>query len=518
MSRRPVHTLAELSTILDSLPDYVYVVELETMRILYANRAYTLLMGRDDPDSVIGKTAYDLYPMVLVERFAAQNQQIVTDGQTFHVLETLEMHFGTFHVDTYKMPLYGEDGAVYAILGTSRDMTEMERMRQTLARRTEELEQTNQLLIASGGFLQSVLDNQSSSIAVIHLDGSIRVVNARWRWSVAENGLVRDGRNGLGLNYFTLCRDIIGSGDEAASEVERGLRALLDGTIPEFIFEFQQINSDGEATWLEIRASRFMSLNAPHAVIAHTDITVRKAAELRTEESLRHEKELSDLKSRFLSLVAHEFRTPITIIQSSLDMVMYYSESMTPDRQESQFQKILGQLKRLMALIDEISFLYRMQNSVMNIQLAPVAIVPFLEQVISEVELVYGRTGEISLTTGGLSGEASFLLDELLLHQIFFNLISNAVKYSASGTPITILVGMNETALGITVADHGIGILPEDLKRLFEPFFRGSNVNERNGTGLGLSIVEQSVQALNGILSVSSEVGAGTTFTVSLPL
>jgi signal transduction histidine kinase len=517
MPPQPFQTFEQLSSILDTLPDYVFVTDVHTGVTLYANRAYIDLFARDGVESPVGKTLSELFPPVVAKMLDSQNRQIAATGQPFRVLETIEAPKRKLYADTYKAPLYAADGYVYAIIGTSRDVTEIEIMRQTLTHRTEELEQTNQLLIASGGFLQSVLDSQASSIAVIHADGSIRVVNARWREAALLQPNEQDRRDGIGQNYFTLCPQIVGCEGQEAAELERGLRALIDGTIREFTFEFEHCQSDGKRSWVEIRASRFISLNAPHAVIAHTNITDRKAAELQTADALRREKEVSDMKSRFLSLVAHEFRTPITIIQSSLDMLVYYGETMNAERRASQVHKITGQLKRLMTLIDEISFLYRMQNIGVKVQRTSVAILPYLEQVISEVEMIHGREGDIQLITSGLSHEAAFALDELLLHQIFFNLVSNAVKYSSPGTPVTILVSTNETHLAVTIADRGIGIAGADLKRLFEPFFRGENVEQRSGTGLGLSIVDQSVKALNGQVSVDSKIGEGSTFTVSFP-
>ena len=227
MSQHPIHTLEELSAILDALPDYVFVVEVEAMCVIYANRAFTALIGGGEKTTLVGESLYDLYPAEMAETFIAQNKEVVATRQTMHILETLNMPSRTIYADTYKTPLYGADGEVYAVLGTSRDLTEMEQMRQTLARRTQELEQTNQLLIASGGFLQSVLDSQSSSIAVIHADGSIRVINAHWRRLAAENPNALKGRDGLGLNYFALCSQIVGGDAVIAEELERGLRALL---------------------------------------------------------------------------------------------------------------------------------------------------------------------------------------------------------------------------------------------------------------------------------------------------
>lgn len=519
MSISPFTNLEQLSAVLDTLPDYVFVTDVRTDITLYANRAYIALFTDEDGISPVGKTLTELFPQELAETLAEQNRQIAQTGKPFRILERVYAPSKrTVYADTYKAPLYAPDGTVYAIVGTSRDVTEIEIMRQTLSQRTQELEQTNQLLVASGGFLQSVLDSQASSIVVIHADGSIRVVNARWRGAAAVHPNSTDKRDGIGLNYFALIPSIIGEENDSVSELERGLRALLDGTIREFVFEFQHCSVDGSKAWVEIRATRFTSLNAPHAVIAHTDITARKNAELQTAEALRNEKEISTVKSRFLSLVAHEFRNPITIIQSSLDMMVYYGESMTAERRAAQVQKMTGQLKRLMNLIDEISFLYRMQNVAVNVQRTPVAILPYLHQIIGEVEMIHGREGDIALTAGGLSQEASFMLDELLLHQIFFNLISNAVKYSSPDTLVAVLVSITTTHLTVTVADRGIGIPSADLKRLFEPFFRGGNVEQRTGTGLGLSIVDQSVKALRGELSVSSQVGEGSTFTVSLPL
>lgn len=517
MTHPPPIPPINFDSILRTIPDYLYVVEVESGRILYCNDLMAGLLGGGARSAVEGKTVHDFYPPDMVDYFSQQNSLVAETHQPLHILEHIDVpNIGRVHVDTIKVPLHGADGKVYAVLGSSRDMGEMVKMREALAQRTQELEQANQLLQASGGFLQSVLDSQTSSIAVIHNDGTIRMVNATWQRRANERTPSGQSPSGIGQNYFSLVERITGD-PVTAEELERGLRALLDHTINEFTFEYQHL-SQPDKMWVEVRATRFISLGAPHAVIAHTDITDRKLAELHTAEALNQERAVGEIKSRFLSLVSHEFRAPITIIQSTLETLMNYGDRMNPDQRSAQSQKVMGQLKRLTSLIDEISFIYRMQTSAVKLQRTPVAIVPFLRQIADEVELVLGRAGEITFQTAPMLETTDYLLDEMLMHQIFSNLMSNAVKYSEPGSGVTVELTEDGSQLVARVTDRGIGIAPDDLRRLFEPFYRGGNVGGRTGTGLGLSIVEQSVRAHGGTIHVESEVAGGTTITVTLPV
>lgn len=520
MTHPPPIPPTDFDSILRAIPDYLYVVEVESGRILYCNDLMAGLLGGGLRSAVEGKTIHDFYPPDMVDYFLQQNSLVATTNQSLHILEHVDIpNVGRVHVDTIKVPLHDANGKIYAVLGTSRDMGELVKMREALAQRTKELEQANQLLQASGGFLQSVLDSQTALIAVIHADGTIRMVNAAWQrtaQAVQDYATTGQAYSGIGQNYFSLAGRITGNPISGA-ELERGLRALLDRTIDEFTFEYEY-DQQPDMRWVEVRATRFISLGAPHAVIAHTDITDRKLAELHTAEALNQERAVGEIKSRFLSLVSHEFRAPITIIQSTLETLMNYGDRMNPDQRSAQSQKVMGQLKRLTSLIDEISFIYRMQTSTVKLQRTPVAVVPFLRQIADEVELVLGRTGEITFQTAPMLETTDYLLDEMLMHQIFSNLMSNAVKYSEPGSGVTVELAEDGSQLVARVTDRGIGIAPDDLRRLFEPFYRGGNVGGRAGTGLGLSIVEQSVRAHGGTIHVESEVAGGTTFTVTLPV
>ncbi|MCU0465304.1 MAG: ATP-binding protein [Anaerolineae bacterium] len=517
MTHPPPLPPTDFDAILRAIPDYLYVVEVESGRILYCNDQMAQLLSGEARSAVEGKHIHDFYPPDMADYFLQQNNLVATTSQPLHILEHIDVpNIGRVHVDTIKVPLHAPDGTVYAVLGSSRDMGEMVKMREALAQRTKELEQANQLLQASGGFLQSVLDSQTSSIAVIHTDGTIRMVNATWQQRANERVPSGQSPSGIGQNYFSMAARITGD-PTTGEELERGLRALLDSTINEFTFEYEY-DQQPDKIWVEVRATRFVSLGAPHAVIAHTNITARKMAELHTAEALNQERAVGELKSRFLSLVSHEFRAPITIIQSTVETLMNYGDRMNPDQRSAQSQKVMGQLKRLTTLIDEISFIYRMQTSTIKLQRTPVGVVPFLRQIADEVELVLGRTGEITFQTAPALETTDYLLDEMLMHQIFSNLMSNAVKYSEPGSGVTVEVSEEGGQLTARVRDRGIGIAPDDQRRLFEPFYRGGNVGGRMGTGLGLSIVEQSVRAHGGTLHVESEVAAGTTFTVTLPV
>ena len=237
-------------------------------------------------------------------------------------------------------------------------------------------------------------------------------------------------------------------------------------------------------------------------------------AELR--RALDQERELGELKSRFVTLVSHEFRTPLGIIMSAIELMRHYEDQL-PSEQKRELQEDIHSATRLMAgLMEQVLVLGRVEAGKLGCRPVPTDLSRLVEKFIEESAAATDHRCPIQWQPeGDLTGACA---DENLLRHLLSNLLTNAVKYSPPGSPVVLRARREEGDAVIEIIDHGIGIPEEDRARLFEAFHRCGNVGEIPGTGLGLVIVKRCVELHGGSLSLDSTVGAGTTFSVRLPL
>ena len=228
------------------------------------------------------------------------------------------------------------------------------------------------------------------------------------------------------------------------------------------------------------------------------------------------EKELSELKSRFVSMTSHEFRTPLSVILSSAELIEAYGERWSPSKRADHFRRIKAGVRGMTDLLDGILVIGKADMG--RLGFAPMAI--DLPRFCAEMgETIQPSLKDAHVYQATVEGDfADVWLDEKLLNHILTNLLSNAVKYSPSGGAVRFDTWLDADEIVFRVQDEGIGIADEDRDRLFESFHRGRNVGDIPGTGLGLAVVKRAVDAHQGRLEVSSHVGRGTSFVVRLPL
>ena len=246
------------------------------------------------------------------------------------------------------------------------------------------------------------------------------------------------------------------------------------------------------------------------------DITERKRAEAGMLEALAREKELSRLKSRFVSMVSHEFRTPLAIILSSAEILDSYLEQLDPDQRRDHLDSIRKNSRRMSELMEDVLLLGQVEAGRMEVQTAPLRLGDFCQRLLGEIDVTTPERSPVQLQLDPDATEA--VGDERLLHHVFLNLLNNAVKYSPAGATVEWSIARDGAMAVSRIRDRGIGIPAEDLKRIFEAFHRGGNVGHLPGTGLGLVIVKRCVELHGGGIRIDSEVGEGTTVTVRLPL
>ncbi|MEQ8995467.1 MAG: ATP-binding protein [Coleofasciculus sp. B1-GNL1-01] len=271
----------------------------------------------------------------------------------------------------------------------------------------------------------------------------------------------------------------------------------------------------GDSVIVEMRLVQ-MNWNSESAYLASLrDITPRKQAEESLRRALDTEKHLNQLKSQIISVVSHEYRTPLTVILSSAEMLSRYRQRLSDVKQEQHLGRIKSAVEHLTALVDDVLFISKAELNKLEFKPEPIEIIPFTQELVSQVQV--GQEDNYRLVFSNQGNGNQLNGDAKLLRQIITNLVSNAIKYSPDGGNVGVHLTCEDSQIILQVSDSGIGIPPEDQARLFQSFNRASNVGAISGTGLGLSIVKKCVELHRGEITLTSAVGVGTTFTVTLP-
>jgi PAS domain S-box-containing protein len=246
-----------------------------------------------------------------------------------------------------------------------------------------------------------------------------------------------------------------------------------------------------------------------------------RTAELETahedlHRALATERELSELKSRFVSIVSHEFRTPLGVTMSAVEVLRHYDEKLTPENRRELCDDIHSATRNMAGLMEHVLLLGRVEAGKLVCKPLPVQLDATFAKFIDEQRSATQQKCPIELKLD--NDVAGAVADETLLQHIFGNLISNAVKYSPEGETVVVRLRRNGVDAICSIIDRGIGIPEKDMEHLFEAFNRASNVGDIPGTGLGLVIVKRCVEFHGGTISIDTTPGQGTTFAVTLPL
>lgn len=253
-------------------------------------------------------------------------------------------------------------------------------------------------------------------------------------------------------------------------------------------------------------------------VLVFWDISERIQAEL-LQKALEKEQELNQLKSLFISTVSHEFRNPLTVIQTAVELIEIQGTNLTEAKKTTYLKRIQAAVQSMKHLMEDVLFMGRSEAGKLVCNPTPLNLAIFCRELIEEF-LAVGSSNSHSIIFTCFSEQTEAVMDERLLHYMLINLLSNAVKYSPHGSTIHFELNCNplEGIATFHIKDQGIGIPEADKDRLFESFYRASNVISIQGNGLGLVIVKKCVEAHGGEITFTSQVNIGTTFTIRLPL
>ncbi|HYE40298.1 MAG TPA: PAS domain-containing sensor histidine kinase, partial [Ramlibacter sp.] len=280
--------------------------------------------------------------------------------------------------------------------------------------------------------------------------------------------------------------------------------------------EMQLKRRTGELFWVEMGGSCVRPHDPDSGVVwTFLDITRRKQSEAGMREALEQQRALNELRSRFVAMTSHEFRTPLAGILSSVELLQHYGERLPEHERRETLEGIGAAVQRMRRMLDRVLLLGRADAQMLEYRPARVDLRVLCAQMVDEAQLQHPEGG-CRVVCDVDPDLAPGLYDEKLLRHVFVNLLSNALKYSPGGGEVRFEVRRQGEDVVFRVRDQGIGIPADELPHLFASFHRASNVGEIQGTGLGLAIAKNAVDMHDGTIDVESVLGQGTTFTVTL--
>jgi PAS domain S-box-containing protein len=397
-----------------------------------------------------------------------------------------------------------ENGNINGILGSGEDITQQKLAEQKLAQlnidleyrvnqRTKALEKSQMLYkMIARNFPNGVINVLDSQLNYIFVEGQ----------ELYKNGITNEKLVGtsylerLNPNYITT--------------IKEHLTQALNGVDTSFELETENGIYNMSAVGLK-EADESIS----QVLVVEQNITKQKNAELEMIKALDKERELNELKSRFVSMASHEFRTPLTTVLSSANLMTKYAQNSDfEERQEKQIGRIKSSVRQLTNLLEDFLSIEKLEAGKIAISPSLFELQEWMNDLVEEMNLQV-KNGQIIVCNQ--QGSDTVWTDKKLLKNILYNLISNAIKYSPEDQSIDITVQVNTTSIDIQVQDGGIGIPEEEQAQLFERFFRAKNVTNIQGTGLGLSIVKKYIELLKGQISFTSEYGKGSNFRITIP-
>lgn len=419
------------------------------------------------------------------------------DGGTPRIVYRFRKKSGDYiWLETFTRPIVNGEGVVENLVTVSRDITDRKLMQ-------EELRQERDLL-------SRIMETSPAGITVVDKDGRISFSNRR-------AGEIHGRPDATHSTYDApMWRATDYDGNPWPDE-KQPFTIVMRTKQPVYDVRHAIEFEDGHRVYLAINGAPLFDEDGEVSKVVFTieDYSQRKHWQDELEAALAQEKQLNQLKSRFISTVSHEFRTPMSVIMTSTDILRMHYAKLTPEQIRQRLDKISDQVQRLKHLLEDVTFINKSDMTGHRVTAHKIDLQVFFENLIDEINLAYNNRVFIQLDHSGVC--TYMMTDETLLYQIFTNLISNAVKYSPQGEMVYIHYECDGQVVRFEVKDSGIGIPIEDQPHLFELFHRAANVGTISGTGMGLVIAKQGVDRLDGDISFKSEENRGTVFMISLP-
>ncbi|AFZ13755.1 multi-sensor signal transduction histidine kinase [Crinalium epipsammum PCC 9333] len=471
-------------TAMETMPDTILVLNGKGI-IRQANPAATSLFDIKLPH-LVGLHLDKLLPSLPedMEKWSRISEHTLQHAQ---VLRAVEMTFSDgVHRDTDE----------YVVI--LRDFTE---------RKQAEIERTRLLLQEQAARAEAEAAQERITNTLESITDGFFALDKEWRVTYlnlqAEKILLRSREELLGKNIWSAFNYTGSLGEEFYIQAQK--------TVSENVVTHFEAFSPTYNMWLECHfypSSEGMSSY-------FRNISDRKQAEADINKSLQQQQELTELKSSLITRMSHEFRTPLSIILSSTELIEHYSHRLSDEKKSTLFNQVTNSAKQITKLLDECLTINQAESQKIKFNPSLIELEKLIQELIAEIQ---SNTDNHKITFLGEGNCQSAVMDVNILRKSLNELLVNAIKYSPEGSEIQLKVTCENKKAVFQVKDQGIGIPASEQNHVFERFYRGSNVSNISGIGLGLSIVKKLVELHQGSIDVSSEIGVGSTFTVVIPL
>lgn len=417
-------------------------------------------------------------------------QAVKKDGSLFHVEVSLN-HFTT------KKGMY----IVAVLTDVSERVRQQKEIKELNANLEKKVEQRTKEVIES--------QKLYSIIAKNFPNGTISVFDKDLKYLFVE---------GLELQELNLNKDLlIGTSyldkiqQEVRPQVEKELEEVFKGKTKSFELDHQSQVYRINAVPLTAEGGKIDKI-----LLVEENITTQKLIEKNREDALQKERQLNEMKSRFVSMASHEFRTPLSTVLSSVSLIEKYIEKDDLEKTTKHTSRIKSAVAGLTEILNDFLSVDKLESNKSVVEAVDFNFADFAKEIIEEMTTIC-KPGQEIIINLPKDSDWNIHSDPRILKNVLYNLISNAIKYSPEGQQIIFNGIIEDNMLKFEVIDRGIGIPTEDQKELFGRFFRAKNVTNIKGTGLGLNIVKKYVEMLGGEIDFKSELNEGTTFFVNLP-
>ncbi|HVZ65500.1 MAG TPA: PAS domain S-box protein [Lacunisphaera sp.] len=494
--------------IAENTSDVIWLVDLQTCAYVYVSPSVERALGWR-AEEVVGCKLGDFrsegswrLQSDIETRIAAFRAGDVSKRHNRYDTEFVRKDGSMLSAEVLSTILTDASGQATLLLGVTRDITERKKAQEALERFNLELEDKVETrtaeLAARNRETEALIASIPDTVVVCDEHGAVLATHfPKKRATVSP--FADMGENHELAEYNPL---VLGIAQE--------MHTLAWASRQPVVMEFDR-KIDARVVSIEARAT---PAGDNRLLVLLRDISTRKRLERGVLANLEREKQLSGLKSQFLSVASHEFRTPLAAAVGSMELLERHWTRVTEAKRVELLARIRGSLERLTTIMNDVLKLSRADSGRIKVQRMQVDLVRFVRDIIQEVET--GDRQQHRFVFAPAEGVGALPIDTNLLHHIASNLIGNAVRYSPAGTTVKVTLEIAEQDFTLLVADEGIGIPEAEREHIFEPFVRGSNVGNIGGTGLGLNIVKRYTEMMGGRIEVLP-VAAGATFRVRIP-
>jgi PAS domain S-box-containing protein len=508
--RKYTEELRLFRAVVESSPDLCLIVGMD-LKTIYMNPACRQFVGlAADADETVFSTRDLLTPESWALCMDVGVPACLADGIWYSEVTLLNHAGEEIPASEVGILLRSESGEPEYLVGVFRDISASKKLQAQLAEANAELSDSSRSLTETNLALmrfKSVADGSPDFVCITNLQAEMLYMNPAGR-KLLGHALDADL---VGLSYETFATaDFIRRADD------HGFKLAMDTGFWQDDVTFKRL--DGSEFPVSLVGIGIKSEDGTPLYFSGVcrDITERVAMEQQLRSSLSDERDLNELKTNFVNMISHEFRTPLGVIMSSTEILTKYFDRLPASLRQEHLNDVLVATKRMGSMMEEVLLLARADAGSLQCKPERMDLAAFCSMLVVDVHSSTVNKCPVIVSSHGLENEA--LADPALLRHIFTNLLNNAVKYSTPGVMVKLHIQRSGNEAIFHVIDQGLGIPEDDVAQLFTAFHRGSNVGTTSGTGLGLVIVKRCVGLHSGHIEVASVVGKGTTFTVTLPL